>query len=200
MNININNNKLGNIESSIDNKNPQLKVDDDEFNRITFYFEDFYDPKKLNSFIKKCEKMFRASDQYSSYIGNLKNDKGLHFCAVRGNITDEDVDIEFHHYPFTLYDITKLVIYDYISNDKKFTSFTIVNELIKLHSNNFVGLVPLCITEHQLVHEGVRSISIESVFGDVNSFISKYGYCMDDDMIEKYNKLIKVKIKDKRND
>ena len=190
--IRVKKNNIGNIESSLNTQNPTLEDTEDDLVKSTFYFTDIYDMQKITRFIKKCEAMIRGSEAYSSYIGNLRNDKQLHFCALKGNITDEDASIEFHHYPFTLYDIVYTVIMKHIMDNKPFTSFSIVNEVLKLHSLNMVGLVPLSVTEHQLVHDGVRSLSIKSVFGDVNKFVARYNQYMDDNIIEKYNTLIKI--------
>ena len=192
MAIKIKKDKIGNIESSLNKKDPKLVVDNDDYNSVSLYFDGFYDPKRLNKFIRDCERKIRSSEQYSRYIGNLRNDKGLHYCAVRGKITDEDASIEFHHYPFTLYDIVYLVIVKNVMEDIKFTSFNIIVEVLDLHSKNMIGLVPLSITEHQLVHDGVRAIPITSVFGKLNEFVEKFSPYMDDDMIEKYNQLIEI--------
>lgn len=192
MAIRVKKNNIGNIESGLDKTNPTLIDTEDDLVKSTFYFTDIYDMQKIVRFIKKCEAMIRGSQAYSSYIGNLRNEKQLHSCAIKGNITDEDVNIEFHHYPFTLYDIVYTVIMQYIMENVPFNSFSITNEVLELHSLNIIGLVPLSITEHQLVHDGVRQLSIKSVFGDVNKFVAKYNPYMDDNTIEKYNTLIKI--------
>lgn len=188
----LNRNKIANIESSLNSKDPALIINNDEYFKTRYYFSDYYDSKKFTSFIKKCEQQLRKSDAYSKYLYNLKNEKGLHYCAVRGNITDADATIEFHHYPFTLYDIFYVVMIKHISLEENFSSFSLVSEVLDLHSNNLVGLVPLSITEHHLVHDGVRFIPMSSVYGNVGKFVNEYSYYMTDDMIEKYNKLIKM--------
>lgn len=192
MAIKINKNAIGNIETSLDKTNPSIQAEGDIVNKASLYFEDYLDAAKLKRFIKKVEKAIRSSDAYSNYIGNLRNEKGFVNCAVRGNITSEDASIEFHHYPFTLYNICNAVIMKHLINNEKFNSFSIANEVLELHSKNLVGLVPLCITEHQLVHDGVQSIPLKSVYGKVNEFVELYKDYLDDDIIEKYNKLIEI--------
>ena len=192
MSIKIKKNNIVNIETKLDKSDPTLIADGDEFLQSSLYFSDCFDIPKLKRFIKRCEKMIRSSDAYSTYIGNLKNDKNLHCCAVKGNITDEDVDIEFHHYPFTLYDITYIVILEHVMKKEKFTSFSVTSEVLNLHATNVIGMVPLSITEHQLVHDGVRTISMKSVFGDINAFIERYAYYLNDELIDKYNILINI--------
>lgn len=189
----INRNSIGNIESSLNQKDPELIIDNNDLFTTKFYFNDFYDTRKFNSFIKNCEQTFRKSEQYTTYLYNLKQEKGLHYCAVRGNITDEDASIEFHHYPFTLYDVFYILMTKHIILEEKFTSFSLIREVLELHSKNLIGLVPLSITEHHLVHDGVRVIPLTSVYGNVGEFVNEFSEYMDDEMIEKYNEIIKIK-------
>ena len=181
---------IGNIKANIDKEEPKLINTEDELSNLDFKFNSYYEPNKLKTFIKKCERMIRVSDAYSRYIGNLRNEKDLDRCAILGNITDDDADIEFHHYPFSLYDICRVVIMNKIINEKDFTSYDICIEVLNLHSLNLIGLVPLCVTEHQLVHDGVRFVPLNSVYGKVNEFINKYLEAIDDELIEKYNELV----------
>ena len=192
MSIKIIKDNIVNIESKLDKTDPTLIANNDEFLQSSLYFSDYFDINKLKRFIKKCEKMIRSSEAYSTYIGDLKNDKNLHCCAIKGNITDEDADIEFHHYPFTLYDTVYIVVLEHIMKKERFTSFSITSEVLELHAENMIGLVPLSITEHELVHDGVRSISMKSVFGDVNAFVDRYAYYLDDEMVDKYNILVNI--------
>ena len=183
---------IGNIKASINTEEPKLVNTEDELSTLDFKFNEYYDPNKLKSFIKKVERMIRSSSAYSSYIGNLRNEKDLDRCAILGNITDDDADIEFHHYPFSLYDICRIVIMDKIIKEIPFTSFDICIEVMNLHSMNLIGLVPLCVTEHQLVNDGVRFIPLYSAYGKINDFINKYSDSIDDELIEKYNELVKM--------
>lgn len=183
-------NSIVNIESSL-KSNENTIVNTESYDQVSMYFEDFYEPAKVKSFIKSCEKKIRNSDAYSNYIGNLRNEKGLHFCAIKGNITDEDASIEFHHYPFSLYDICYLELMRMGEQGEKITTFKLASNVIDLHANNLISLVPLCITEHQLVHDGVKFVPLTSCIGKINEFIDKYYDYLLDDHIEKYNKLVK---------
>lgn len=183
---------IENIKATMNKEEPQLTNQDNSYSALDFYFSNYYEPNKLKSFIKKCEHMIRSSEAYSKYIGDLRNNKELDRCAVLGNITDEDAEIEFHHYPFSLYDICNIVIMNRIIKKENFTSFDICKEVLNLHSLNLVGLVPLCITEHQLVHDGVRFIPLTSTFGKIKEFVDIYFEAIDDNLIEKYNELVEM--------
>ena len=66
----------------------------------------------------------------------------------------------------------------------------VIDEVLKLHQKNQVGLVKLCKTAHELCHDGKIFIKLESIFGKVNEFIEDYKEYIPEDIIENYNKLI----------
>ena len=49
-----------------------------------------------------------------------------------------------------------------------------------LHYKNQVGLVPLSITVHQLVHDGKIFIPLQNVYGNYLDFIEEYGAYISD--------------------
>jgi len=157
----------------------------------SFYFEDISDTKAIKYFIKKIESQIRSSKEYKEYIRHLCQDIGINHCAVFGNISDSDeVTLEFHHYPFTLYDIVEICVNRRLMKGEKICSMDIIDEVLKLHERNEVGLVKLCKTAHELVHAGKIFIKLESIFGKVNDFIDYYQDYIPEDIIENYNKLI----------
>jgi len=156
----------------------------------TFYFEDFFNPKRMKKFIKAVESMVRQSEEYSHYLGILTNTQHIDSCSVLGNIKDGEATLEYHHYPFTLYDICEIVIEKNIKENKKFTTFMIASQVIQLHYDNKVGLVKLSKTIHELVHDGKIFIPLESIAGDVNSFVEEYLDVIPRELIKKYNDLI----------
>lgn len=185
-------NEVNNIISMKKDDNVVLSVKGDSKNIIeSFYFTEFSDTKAIKSFIKKIESQIRKSNEYKDYIFHLDKEIGINQCAVFGNISDSDeVTLEFHHYPFTLYDIVEICVNNRILNDEKFCSMDIINEVLKLHEKNEVGLVKLCKTAHELIHDGKIFVKLESIFGKVNEFIEDYKQAIPDDLIENYNKLI----------
>jgi hypothetical protein len=158
----------------------------------SFYFNQWSDSKEMKMFIKNIERQIRMSNEYKTYIGHLNNEIGIHNCAIFGNLSDsiDGVTFEFHHYPFTLYDIVEICINKRLMNNENFTSLDIAYEVLKLHELNQVGLVKLSKTAHELVHAGKIFIKLESIFGDVNAFVNKYEGYISEDIKENYNKLI----------
>ena len=178
---------------SIEVKNNVVLTNNDNDNVLSYYMTDITSEKKFNSVIKEVEKSVRTSKRYTEYVKYLKETVGLTSCAVLPNMSssgNSGISVEFHHYPFTLYDIVKLVIINNMINRNSFSTFTITKEVIGLHLNNLVGMVPLTTTIHQLYDVDGFSISKDMFFGDVHSFIELYKMSFSKEMVTKYNKLI----------
>lgn len=184
-------NKIINIESKTNTENIELNNTEGFFNE-RYYFTDYFDDAKLKKLIKSCEKAIRGSEEYSKYIGFLNGTLGLTNCAILGNVSKADVTIEMHHYPFTLYDIVYLNIMKRILKKEKINSFLVAREVLQDHYDNFIGLVPLSKTVHDLVHAGEIFVNLSAVYGDINTFVEKYNFAMSDDLIEKYNKIVEM--------
>jgi len=186
-------NEVNNVISLNKEDNVVIARKGDSKNIIgSFYFTQWSEAKEVKAFIKNVEKQIRMSKEYKHYLGHLNNEIGLHSCSVFGNLSD-DIDgltLEYHHYPFTLYDIVEICMNKRILNNEKFTSMDIVDEVLMLHQLNEVGLVKLSKTAHELVHAGKIFIKLESVFGDINKFIKKYKDYIPDETLENYNNLI----------
>jgi len=76
----------------------------------SFNISEILDSKQQVTFVKKVESLIRTSPEYQMYIGYLRNVKGINRCSFYGNLDVQDeVKIEFHHTPFTLYDIVDII-------------------------------------------------------------------------------------------
>lgn len=184
-------NNIINIESKSTTSNIEL-TNTEGYYTERYYFTDYFDEAKLKKLIKGIEKAIRTSPEYSKYIGFLINTLGLTNCAILGNVSCNDVSIEMHHYPFTLYDIVYLNIMKRIMNKEKINTFLVAREVLQDHYDNLIGLVPLSLTVHQLVHAGEIFVNLNAVYGNINGFVEKYGMAMGDDLIEKFNKVIEM--------
>ena len=188
-----------------------IKKETNELMKSKFY--DMYigllsDEIEMNKYIKYIEKIIRGSYEYKQYVFILINEFDISKCKFFKNIGMEldGVNIEFHHYPFTLYDIVNIVINDKLeklNNDFDKYSREIINpyfiadEVLQLHYKNKIGLVPLTLTVHQLVHNGNIFIPLtdEYVFGNYKSFINSYSLNKSDyvskmEILEKITKEI----------
>jgi len=160
--------------------------------------EDFLDienvsPKRIEKFIKYIERIIRTSMEYRTYIGFLRNELNLTRCTFLPQIDTEEirgVSLEFHHYPFTLYDIVNIVIQNrLIKGEKRIDPFQVADEVMYLHYQNMIGLVPVTKTIHELIHSSKLFVPLKYVKGSYKKFLSKYKWDMYDGYKEKMDNL-----------
>lgn len=131
-------------------------------------------------FIKRTEKIIRSSQEYRDYILFLKEHVNMDRCAFFQNVSSEDakrVKIEIHHEPFTLYDYVAVVVDKYQAEGLPLNDLSIADEVMELHYNNKVGLIPLSKTIHEVIHNSNKIvIPLNMVYGDYASFLSSPEY------------------------
>jgi len=157
--------------------------------KLPYYATAFYDEGEFTKFVKNIEKDIRKSDEYSAYLWSLRN-LGMESCSFLGNVNDENATIEFHHYPFTLYDIVSTVVDKKLFNQEHTSTFLVAAEVLKLHFENKVGLIPLAKTVHELVHAGEIFINLNQVFGNYQQFVNEYGKFIPVEAQNAYNKIV----------
>ena len=138
-------------------------------------FSKFYEDREYKKFIKNVERQVRSSREYHMYVELLRtNISALNLDNILSHITTEDADLEFHHYPFSLYDMVDVMAIQKFFDAEDFTSLSLAKEVMELHYENLVGLVPLSKTTHELAHSGHLFLSASQVFGDYKKFMEKY--------------------------
>src|SRR5699024_7136987 len=186
------NNRINNILIKKDsNNNTTLVNKKSKFQVSSLYFE-IESENSLKKFIKNVEGLVRRSNEYKKYLSILKEEYNLKNDITMSNLTEDMVTMEYHHFPFTLYEIVEIVVNRAIMEDEQFTSIDIAERVMKLHFDNKVGLVLLSKTNHQLAHAGKIIIPLSSIFGKVNEFVSYYKDYMLDHQIEQYNELLEA--------
>jgi len=137
----------------------------------------FTDKDKIK-FIKTTERVIRSSMEYRDYIKYLKEVIDMTQCSfftnVNSNGARHKISIEIHHDPFTLYDICEIILCKHINQSIPLNPLTIAEEVMKLHYQNKVGLIPLSSTPHELVHAGKLFIPLQCVAGEYIKFIEEY--------------------------
>jgi len=193
-------NKIGNIEATEINGKPVIKSENSPFAE-SLYFSKFYEEKQYKKFIKNIERLIRSSREYKIYTDLLRtNLKALNFDNILSYITSTDAEIEFHHYPFSLYDLVDIVCIDKFQKKQQFTSFEVAKEVMKLHFENYVGLVPLPTTNHELAHNGDLFLSKKQIFGDYNEIIKRYPKSIAPDLLEKVKEIEELSAKNMPSD
>jgi hypothetical protein len=128
-------------------------------------------------YIKKLEQVIRSSQEYKDYVAYLKEYIDMTRCSFFNGINNKGkgkVSIEIHHEPFTLFDLTQIVLVKWLQTDIKINAFKIAEEVMKLHYQNKVGLIPLSITVHDLVHSGRLFVPLQNVRGQFIDFLEEY--------------------------
>lgn len=135
------------------------------------------DEKSLDQTIKRIERFVRTSYEYREYVSFLKEEIDMNQCAFLNAVDrkeEKGVSIEIHHAPLTLYDITA-IIFNYMQiNEIEPTPFEIADEVMKAHFEGLIGLVPLSLTVHELVHNSDVFIPVDRVYGDIKGFYDRY--------------------------
>lgn len=140
--------------------------------------------------IKRIERVIRSSGEYRDYIAFLRQNIGMDACAFFNNISkagNRKIKIEVHHTPLTLYDIVKIVLEKAIQTGEEIDDLLIAEEVVRIHYNNQVGLIPLSKTLHEVVHNSTKlTIPIYMIFGNYLKFLREYEeYWQDDKVIAK---------------
>lgn len=125
---------------------------------------------------KTIETYIRTSLEYRDFIKYLKDYIDMNQCQFFHNIsgTKKKGVLEIHHEPYDLYTITSIVmkrqekVFGYINE------LRVVEEVMRLHYMGLVGLVPLAITAHELVHDGKLIVPLNCVYGRFTEFTKEY--------------------------
>lgn len=157
-----------------------------------FPIVDLENEKERRDLIKKIEKLVRTSPEYRKFIYFLRNNLNLTSCTFHKDVNTETLKktkIEFHHYPFTLYEIVDTVINRQSKDNVIIDPFEVAEEVMKLHFELKVGLVPLSKTLHELVHSGKKFINLKYVNGSYLKFISSYTQYINENLLSNYDEL-----------
>lgn len=137
-------------------------------------------------FIKTVERIVRSSMEYKQYIAYLRTEIDMTMCSFFTRISNKDskrVSIEIHHEPFTLFDITQIVLERWLQEGLDINPLLISEEIMKLHYQNKVGLIPVSVTVHQLVHNGKIFIPLQNVYGKYIEFLEEYEPYISEDLM-----------------
>ena len=167
-----------------------LKFGSPEFCDYTVQFRSDKDRVK---FVKRIEKIVRSSLEYKDYIAFLKDNVDMTACKFFNNVDGLDnrrIKIEIHHEPLTLYDIVNVVVEKWLVEGIPLNDLYIGDEVMRLHYENKVGLIPLSKTVHQLVHNSDDIIiPLPMVYGNYTAFLNEYADFIESGVPEIIDKL-----------
>lgn len=149
------------------------------------------DKDKTKAILTTEKKYIRPSLEYKAYIKYLKDYMDMTKCSFFNNVKNSKrVSIEIHHSPFSLYDITSIVAEKQMHENGEFNYFKIAEEVLKLHYQCKVGLIPLSATAHTLVHNGELFIPLDAPRGDYISFIKEYDKYISTDLMSNLEQML----------
>lgn len=140
--------------------------------------------------VKYIEKLIRNSYEYRSFIKYLKLNLEIDHCTFFENfgLKNGFSSIEFHHHPLTLYDYTYIVCKKHLELFGNYNDMEVAEEVMRIHYQFMVSLVPLSSTVHDSIHSNETDIKIspDMTIGYVDSFINEYNQYLDENIKEKY--------------
>jgi hypothetical protein len=164
-----------------------IEAKDDPTEMISLYKDSdyFQDENLYVKFVKDCERVVRNSPDYSVFVRYIKDILGINFCQVSSKIYDTDATIEMHHGPiFTLFDVTSIIVNDFLRLNKKINTCRIADAVLNEHFDLRVQVVMLAVTNHEAAHNKDLFLHVNQGIGDLNGFIERYRDSLDD--IHKY--------------
>lgn len=148
----------------------------------------FYDEKDEENYTKKVIKLIRSSYEYSLWRNYINETFDLKRCVFTG---EDKAKIELHHYPLSLRDYTIIALDTLLQtyDRKDINTFIVAKEVLKMHFDLHVGIVPLIETLHDKYHKENFLIPKEWIFGEWKYYISQEcKYYVREEFIEKIKK------------
>lgn len=190
-----------NFEEVAEHKEKQIvfTIDDStdysDFERLNLYTDVFNSNKERKRFIKSVESIVRKSPEYKIWRKFILEVLGDNYCLFTHEVADQ-VTIELHHHPFTLYDIISLVVDKYLAEERLFNSLIIATDVLQLHYENKIGYVPMVKTLHEKYHNGFLDIPIDYIRGNYMKFYNEYQQYMDKELKAYIDEKLKITKKD----
>lgn len=148
---------------------------------------DLLDDKDFRKYINDVKKACRQSFEYRQMINYLRENINMNCCSFFKNVNNIDtfkIKIELHHHPFTLEDLCVIIFNKRSYYRESLNVEMVAKEVMFLHYNLYVGLIPLSETVHELVHNNYLFIPMDRVMGKYQEFINLYEQFMTPEQID----------------
>lgn len=166
---------------------PPVVIEMKDIPEYNLYDYDLNDDKSFKKYIQNIERDVRSSFEYKAFIQYLREYMDMNQCAFYKNINNTDmgkVRIEIHHEPLSLYDIGIIVYNKRLAFNESLEEEYVAKEVMYLHYNLMVGLIPLAETVHQLVHAQYLFVPTTAVLGKYREFCDRYKQYMLPEQLE----------------
>lgn len=133
--------------------------------------------------IKQIEQKVRSVMEYKDLIKYLRTYMHMDECAFfpKFKAGKKKSVIEIHHAPFDLFTIASIVMRKFEAKNNYINQSLIADEIMELHYSGKIGLIPLMITVHQLVHDGKLAVPLNCVYGKFIQFTQEYYEWLDEE-------------------
>lgn len=132
--------------------------------------------KQRDKLIKTIESLVRSSIDYKDLIKYLRTYIDMNQCEFFENFKagKRKGMIEIHHSPFDLYTIVDVVMQKMEKTEGYIDELVIADKVLQMHYEGLIGLLPLSITAHQLVHDGKLIVPLNCVYGRFVEFTNLF--------------------------
>ena len=164
---------------------------------------DLFDEKEKKRYIEDVKKSVRSSYEYHAMVAYLKENMDMRRCSFLENVQNYGngckVRIELHHHPFTLEDIVQIVLAKRIAFQESIDLELTAKEVMYLHYNLMIGLIPLSQTAHELLHNNYIFIPNHKVYGNYKKFVNLYYNFIDPELLDRFDRLEEITEQDNIN-
>ena len=161
------------------------KIKDPQANIKTVYYDNplviprlpvITTDKQRFKLIQTIERLVRRNFDYKDIIKYLRDFIDMNQCEFYENFKagKRRGMIEIHHAPFDLFTITDVVMSKFEKEEGYISELPVADEVLRLHYEGVIGLIPLSITCHQLAHDGKLIIPLNCVYGRFVEFTKRY--------------------------
>lgn len=132
--------------------------------------------KQRYKLISTIEKLVRVSIDYKDLIKYLRTYIDMNQCEFFENFKagKRRGMIEIHHSPFDLFTIVDVVMSRMEKEEGYIDELVVADQVLRMHYEGLIGLIPLSITCHQLVHDGKLIVPLNCVYGRFIEFTNRY--------------------------
>lgn len=144
-----------------------------------------------SKFLYSCTGAFYRLPFYKDYKCALMR-IGFNRDAHQAGITSDMAELDLHHHFPTLKQASIMIIEHTLNSKGCVTSMEVVDQLVQAHRNNWISVIILSKTQHQVHHANPADfISLKQCVGDGFEFINRYIDGMTLDIA--YNMLLQLK-------
>ena len=174
---------------------PEVEIDYDNFEIIKLNgllpFDipdyDLADDKERNKYFDRIKRICRNSFEYRRLVNFMRTGVNMNECSFFKNVNNIDtykIKIHIHHEPFTLDNIVTIVFNKRATMGESLSENMVAKEVMFLHYNLLIGLIPLSETVHELVHNNFLYIPVNKMLGYVRKFTELYEPYMDPELLD----------------